>query len=42
MQIKSVNILLVLFIGLLLVNESKAQDLEPRFLSAIPLVVILP
>jgi len=36
MQIKSVNILLVLFIGLFLAIESKAQDLEPRFLSAIP------
>ena len=35
MQIKSFNILLV-FIGLFLVIESKAQDLEPRFLSAMP------
>jgi len=35
MQIKSLNSL-VLFIGLLLVIESKAQDFEPRFLSAIP------
>ena len=36
MQIKSVNILVIVFIGLFLFIESKAQDLEPRFLSAIP------
>jgi len=35
MQIKSLNILLI-FIGLVLVFESKAQDLEPRFLSSMP------
>ena len=36
MQIKSVIIVAVLFIGLLFTNELKSQDLEPRFLSAIP------
>ena len=36
MKIKSVNILVVLFVGLFFTNESNAQDLEPRFLSAIP------
>lgn len=35
MQIESLKILVV-FIGLFLVIESKAQDLEPRFLSGIP------
>ena len=37
MQIKSVNVLVILFTGLFLVNESKAQDLDPRFLSALPI-----
>lgn len=36
MQIKSVPIKLIVFIGFFLVVEAKAQDLEPRFLSAMP------
>ena len=35
MQTKNLNLLLI-FIGLFLVIESNAQDLEPRFLSAMP------
>ena len=35
-QIKSVNTLVVLFIGLFLVIESKAQKLKPHSLSTMP------